>query len=137
MTLSFLFIFQVINETLRLGNIVPGIFRGVTKDIEMKGTTIPAGSTVMVCPSAVHLNPASTMTHLLLIHGDGRLCAGAHFAKVQVAVFLHYLVTKYRWKKFVEGISFESLVWCFQMGFTSKSQQNISDQNKHFVLKKQ
>ena len=38
-------------------------------------------------------------------------------------------------KKFVEGISFESLVWCFQMGFTSKSQQNISDQNKHFVLK--
>ena len=37
MTLSFLFIFQVINETLRLGNIVPGIFRGVTKDIEMKG----------------------------------------------------------------------------------------------------
>ena len=37
MTFLFLIIFQVINETLRLGNIVPGIFRGVTKDIEMKG----------------------------------------------------------------------------------------------------
>ncbi|RVW32633.1 Cytochrome P450 87A3 [Vitis vinifera] len=112
----------VINETLRLGNIVPGIFRGVTKDIEMKGTTIPAGSTVMVCPSAVHLNPAkyndplafdpwrwegqelhAGSKNFVAFGGGSRLCAGAHFAKVQVAVFLHYLVTKYRWKKIRGG----------------------------------
>ncbi|KAL6322222.1 hypothetical protein AAG906_005175 [Vitis piasezkii] len=119
---SMTFTHMVINETLRLGNIVPGIFRGVTKDIEMKGTTIPAGSTVMVCPSAVHLNPAkyndplafdpwrwegqelhAGSKNFVAFGGGSRLCAGAHFAKVQVAVFLHYLVTKYRWKKIRGG----------------------------------
>ncbi|RVW32628.1 Cytochrome P450 708A2 [Vitis vinifera] len=81
----------------------------------MKGATIPTGTTVMVCPSAVHLNPAKYNDPLAFdpwrwegqeLHagsknfiasgGGSRLCAGAYFAKVQVSVFLHYLVTKYR-----------------------------------------
>ncbi|KAJ9680923.1 hypothetical protein PVL29_020046 [Vitis rotundifolia] len=88
-----------------LGNIILGIFR-VTKDIEMK---------VMVCPSAVHLNPAkyndplafdpwpwegqelhAGSKNFIAFGGGSRLCAGAHFATVQVSVFLHCLVTKYR-----------------------------------------
>ncbi|KAH8479478.1 hypothetical protein H0E87_031326 [Populus deltoides] len=54
---SMTFTQMVINETVRLGNIVPGIFRKVLKDVEIKGYTIPAGWIVMVCPPAVHMNP--------------------------------------------------------------------------------
>ena len=83
---------QFINETVRLANIVPGIFRKALRDVHFKGMhrssnfplnpsfffsalyypetylnieilicvgyTIPAGWGVMVCPPAVHLNPA-------------------------------------------------------------------------------
>ncbi|XP_023005395.1 cytochrome P450 87A3-like isoform X2 [Cucurbita maxima] len=54
---SMTFTFQFINETVRLANIVPGIFRKALRDIQFKGYTIPAGWSVMVCPPAVHLNP--------------------------------------------------------------------------------
>lgn len=77
---------QVINETVRLANIVPGIFRKTMRETKFKGMdlffnfyiyfiyidvtciddvvccgagyTIPAGWAVMVCPPAVHLNPS-------------------------------------------------------------------------------
>lgn len=51
------FTHMVINETVRIANIAPGIFRKVMKEVEIKGYTIPAGWTVMVCPSTVHMNP--------------------------------------------------------------------------------
>ncbi|XP_071933695.1 cytochrome P450 87A3-like [Coffea arabica] len=54
---SMTFTHMVINETLRLANITPGILRKVVKEVEVKGYTIPAGWTVMVCPSSVHLDP--------------------------------------------------------------------------------
>lgn len=47
----------MINETVRLANIVPGIFRKALRETKFKGYTIPAGWAVMVCPPAVHLNP--------------------------------------------------------------------------------
>ncbi|KAK0586281.1 hypothetical protein LWI29_004160 [Acer saccharum] len=55
---SMAYTFQFINETVRLANIVPGIFRKALKDIRYQGYTIPAGWAIMVCPPAVHLNPA-------------------------------------------------------------------------------
>ncbi|OVA14150.1 Cytochrome P450 [Macleaya cordata] len=107
---------QVINETVRLANIVPGIFRKTLKDIQIKGYTIPAGWAVMVCPPAVHLNPAKykdplefnpgrwegvelngASKHFMAFGGGMRFCVGTDFTKVQIAVFLHCLVTKYRW----------------------------------------
>lgn len=159
---------QVINETVRLANIVPGIFRKTLRETKFKGVvcvfvsllysymdcsetwlfvmngvgyTIPAGWAVMVCPPAVHLDPskykdpldfnpwrweASTHTQrvcsvTLLYHvqivlipnvqgvdtngasknfmafgGGMRFCVGTDFTKVQMAVFLHCLVTKYK-----------------------------------------
>ncbi|XP_062107269.1 cytochrome P450 87A3-like isoform X2 [Humulus lupulus] len=54
---SMTFTHMVINETVRLANIVPAIFRKVIKDVEINGYTIPAGWFIMVIPSAVHLNP--------------------------------------------------------------------------------
>ncbi|XP_042503340.1 cytochrome P450 87A3-like [Macadamia integrifolia] len=113
---SMTYTFQVINETVRLANIVPGIFRKSLREIQFKGYTIPTGWAVMVCPPAVHLNPAkyndpiafnpkrwegmelNRATKNFMAFGGGmRFCVGTDFTKVQMAIFLHCLVTKYRW----------------------------------------
>ncbi|KAK6935336.1 Cytochrome P450 [Dillenia turbinata] len=112
---SMKFTFQVINETARLANIVPGIFRKALREIKFKGYTIPAGWAVMVCPPAVHLNPAKyedplafnpwrweglelngASRHFMAFGGGMRFCVGTEFTKVQIAVFLHCLVTRFR-----------------------------------------
>ncbi|KAK6947726.1 Cytochrome P450, partial [Dillenia turbinata] len=114
---SMKFTFQVINETARLANIVPGIFRKALREIKFKGYTIPAGWAVMVCPPAVHLNPAKyedplafnpwrwegmelngASRHFMAFGGGMRFCVGTEFTKVQMAVFLHCLVTRFRWQ---------------------------------------
>ncbi|KAJ0962085.1 hypothetical protein J5N97_029913 [Dioscorea zingiberensis] len=117
------FTFQVINETVRLANIVPGIFRKALKDIQVNGYTIPAGWGVMVCPPAVHLNPEIYKNPLafnpwrwkdkpeqcggtksfMAFGGGMRFCVGTDFTKLQMAVFLHCLVTKYRWRAIKGG----------------------------------
>uniref|UniRef100_A0ACD5V2J2 Uncharacterized protein n=1 Tax=Avena sativa TaxID=4498 RepID=A0ACD5V2J2_AVESA len=114
---SMTFTSQVINETVRLANIAPGIFRKTLKDVHFKGYTIPAGWGVMVCPLAVHLNPDiypdplafnpsrfkdkmdinRGSRHFMAFGGGLRFCVGADFSKLQMAIFLHFLVTKYRW----------------------------------------
>ncbi|KAL8106721.1 cytochrome P450 87A3-like [Apium graveolens] len=113
---SMKFTFQVINETARLANIVPGIFRKALKDVKYKEHTIPAGWAVMVCPPAVHLNSSTykdplqfnpwrweeselkgATKNFMAFGGGMRFCVGTDFTKVQMAVFLHCLVTKYRW----------------------------------------
>ncbi|KAJ8449304.1 hypothetical protein Cgig2_002436 [Carnegiea gigantea] len=84
--------------------------------------TIPAGWGVMVCPPAVHLNPAKyenplhfnpwrweggeingASKHFMAFGGGMRFCVGADFTKVQMAVFLHCLVTKHRWQAIKGG----------------------------------
>ncbi|KAK4578389.1 hypothetical protein RGQ29_028487 [Quercus rubra] len=113
---SMTFTHMVINETVRLANIVPGIFRKALKDVEVKGYTIPAGWTVMVVPSVLHLSPTEYDDPLafnprrwegkdlhagsktfMAFGGGVRLCVGADIAKLLMANFLHYLITKYRW----------------------------------------
>ncbi|KAG2574129.1 cytochrome P450 87A3-like [Panicum virgatum] len=120
---SMTFTSQVINETVRLANIAPGIFRKALKDIQFKGYTIPAGWGVMVCPPAVHLNPGiypDPLTfnpsrfkdkpeinrgsrHFMAFGGGLRFCVGADFSKLQMSIFLHFLVTRYRWKNLGGG----------------------------------
>lgn len=88
----------------------------------MAGYTIPAGWAVMVCPPAVHLNPAKyddplafnpwrwkgtelngASKNFMAFGGGMRFCVGTEFTKVQMAVFLHCLVTKSRWKPIKGG----------------------------------
>ncbi|XP_018841336.1 cytochrome P450 87A3-like isoform X2 [Juglans regia] len=54
---SMTFTLYVINETLRLGFVAPGLLRKVLKDIEYKGYTIPVGWTVILANPALHLHP--------------------------------------------------------------------------------
>ncbi|CBI38769.3 unnamed protein product, partial [Vitis vinifera] len=84
--------------------------------ITTKRYTIPKGWIVVVCPSVPHLDPTkykdpfafnpwrwegqelhAGSKNFMAFGGGVRLCAGAHFAKLQMAIFLHYLVTKYRY----------------------------------------
>ncbi|XP_066353943.1 cytochrome P450 87A3-like [Miscanthus floridulus] len=119
---SMTFTAQVMNEITRVGNVAPGIFRKSLKDVQVNGYTIPAGWLVMISPMAVHLNPRlfedpltfnpwrwqddnkSTLLRNFMPFGGGiRLCVGAEFSKVLIALFLHTLVTNYRWREVKGG----------------------------------
>ncbi|KAM0834369.1 hypothetical protein ACQ4PT_063632 [Festuca glaucescens] len=120
---SMTFTTQVMNEITRLANVAPGIFRKTHTDVQVKGYTIPAGWLVMVSPMSVHLNPElfedpltfnpwrwqdeakrSTMLRNFIPFGGGiRLCVGAEFSRIQMALFIHTLVTKYRLKEIKGG----------------------------------
>ncbi|XP_027904066.1 cytochrome P450 87A3-like [Vigna unguiculata] len=133
---SMTFTLQVINETIRLANIVPGIFRKTLQDVKYGGYTIPEGWAIMICPPAVHLNPtlyedplsfnpwrwegmemSGASKHFMAFGGGMRFCVGADFAKVQMAVFLHNLVTKYKWRPIKGGNIVRNLGLRFPDGF--------------------
>nr|UAK14947.1 cytochrome P450 708A13 [Iberis amara] len=105
---------MVINETLRMTNVAPIMFRKAVNDVEIKGYTIPAGWIAAVVPSAVHYdktifeNPLEfnpwrwegkdlrSASKTFMVFGAGvRQCAGAEFSRLQISIFIHHLVTKY------------------------------------------
>ncbi|KAE9594322.1 hypothetical protein Lal_00001406 [Lupinus albus] len=108
----------VVNETLRVANIIGGIFRRAMTDINIKGYTIPKGWKVFASFRAVHMNPdhfkdARTFNpwrwqssnsevvnpgNLYTPFGGGpRLCPGYELARVVLSVFLHRFVTRFSW----------------------------------------
>ncbi|XVF45666.1 hypothetical protein PTKIN_Ptkin02bG0225400 [Pterospermum kingtungense] len=54
---SMTFTLQVINETMRLGTVSPGLLRRARKDIQVNGFTIPKGWTILLVSTAVQMNP--------------------------------------------------------------------------------
>nr|UTS77786.1 cytochrome P450 720B31 [Ginkgo biloba] len=108
----------VINETLRLSNIAPGLYRETMEDIKMKGFHIPKGWLVFCLLTGVHLDeknyPAARTFHpwrwqtndqvpsdttLLVPFGGGpRLCPGSQLARLELALFLGHFVTRFRWE---------------------------------------
>ncbi|XP_026452397.1 cytochrome P450 87A3-like [Papaver somniferum] len=122
---SMTYMSQVITETLRMSSIGPGILRKAIKDIDINGYVIPKGWTIMVVPSAIHMNPdkykdpfafnparwndpSSNMASKNFIpFGFGlRNCVGAEFNKSLMGVFLHVLLTKFTWTKIKGGNAF-------------------------------
>nr|UOI39556.1 heme-thiolate protein [Betula platyphylla]UVJ47661.1 heme-thiolate protein [Betula platyphylla] len=116
----------VINETLRLGNVVRFLHRKALKDVRYRGYDIPCGWKVLPVIAAVHLDtllfdqprqfnpwrwqnngaresssscPSMTTSNNFLPFGGGpRLCAGSELAKLEMAVFIHHLVLNYHWE---------------------------------------
>lgn len=108
----------VINETLRVANIIGGIFRRTTSDVDINGYTIPKGWKIFASLRAVHMNEENfkdarifnpwrwqqnnkgstcTSSSVFTPFGGGpRLCPGYELARVSISVFLHHLVTQYR-----------------------------------------
>ncbi|KAF2322625.1 hypothetical protein GH714_025079 [Hevea brasiliensis] len=88
----------------------------------VEGYTIPANWTIMMVTSACQINPdvykdplafnpwrwkdigSAIVSKNFTPFGKGtRQCAGAEFSKVTLSVFLHVLVTKYRWTMIKEA----------------------------------
>ncbi|XP_027079290.2 3-epi-6-deoxocathasterone 23-monooxygenase CYP90C1-like [Coffea arabica] len=107
---------NVISETLRMGNIVNAVWREAVKDVKIKGHLIPRGWCVLTSFSSLHMdeanyenpyefNPcrwektgASVNSNTFTPFGGGqRLCPGLELSRLEIAIFLHHLVTTYRW----------------------------------------
>ncbi|EOA20572.1 hypothetical protein CARUB_v10000884mg [Capsella rubella] len=104
----------VVNETLRVANIIGGVFRRAMTDVEFKGYKIPKGWKVFASFRAGHLDPSnykdartfnpwrwqsnSVTSNVFIPFGGGpRLCPGYELARVALSVFLHRLVTGFSW----------------------------------------
>ncbi|AEE83593.1 unnamed protein product [Arabidopsis thaliana] len=112
---SMTFTQMVINESLRITSTVPTVLRIIDHEIQFGDYTIPAGWIFMGYPY-VHFNPekyddplafnpwrwkgkdlSTIVSKTYLPFGSGtRLCVGAEFVKLQMAIFIHHLF-RYRW----------------------------------------
>ncbi|KAK7262849.1 hypothetical protein RJT34_30430 [Clitoria ternatea] len=111
----------VVNETLRLGNVVRYLHRKAIKDVRYKGYDIPCGWKVLPVLAAVHLDPAlfdqpqqfnpwrwqgknksgswqNTSNNFMAFGGGIRLCAGSELSKLEMALFIHHLILNYHWE---------------------------------------
>ncbi|KAF0915974.1 hypothetical protein E2562_000608 [Oryza meyeriana var. granulata] len=112
--MSLSFTQHVITETLRLGNIIGGIMRKAVRDVEVKGHLIPKGWCVFVYFRSVHLDDAlydepykfnpwrwkekdMSSSSFTPFGGGQRLCPGLDLARLEASIFLHHLVTSFRW----------------------------------------
>lgn len=105
---------KVIDETLRIVNISPMVFRKAVRDVEFDGYTIPKGWSVAAWMRQVHLDPvvysepmkfnpdrwdsvAPMKAGTFIPFGAGtRLCPGNDFAKLEMSVFMHHMIFNYR-----------------------------------------
>ncbi|XP_019085047.1 PREDICTED: abietadienol/abietadienal oxidase [Camelina sativa] len=121
----------VIDETLRLGGIAIWLMREAKEDVSYQDYVIPKGCFVVPFLSAVHLDESyykeslsfnpwrwldpetqqkrnwRTSPFYCPFGGGTRFCPGAELARLQIALFLHYFITTYRWTQLKEDrISF-------------------------------
>ncbi|KAH0459927.1 hypothetical protein IEQ34_010590 [Dendrobium chrysotoxum] len=105
---------MVILESLRMASIISFTFREAVADVEYKGYLIPKGWKVMPLFRNIHHNPeffpdphkfdisrfdASPKSNTFLPFGNGvHSCPGNELAKLQMLIFIHHLVTKYRFE---------------------------------------
>ncbi|RZC49814.1 hypothetical protein C5167_018244 [Papaver somniferum] len=105
---------NVITEALRLGNIIGGVMRKATKDVQIKGYLIPEGWCVFAYILSVHLddkhydqphqfNPWRWQDNNIgtcnftPFGGGQRLCPGLELARLETSIFLHHFITQFSW----------------------------------------
>lgn len=109
---------HVINETLRMANIINAVWRKALKDVEISGYLIPKDWCVLASFSSIHMDEVNyenpyhfnpwrwekteegrISTNIFTPFGGGqRLCPGLELSRLEISIFLHHLVTTYRWK---------------------------------------
>ncbi|KAJ7543932.1 hypothetical protein O6H91_09G058900 [Diphasiastrum complanatum] len=110
---------QVVNEVLRMTNVGFGVFRTAIEDIQIKGYAIPKGWKFLTYLRSAHLqdenypeptrfNPwrwqdQNKVNVAFMPFGDGkRKCVGSEFARLELSIFIHFLVTRFRSWELVE-----------------------------------
>ncbi|GLJ26673.1 hypothetical protein SUGI_0519110 [Cryptomeria japonica] len=104
---------KVAQETLRMFPPIFGGFRKTVEDIEYEGYIIPKGWQLFWETSTSHRNPKifkepnkfdeshfdnQIPSYTFTPFGGGpRICPGYDFAKIETMIFLHHLVTKWKW----------------------------------------
>jgi len=141
---SMSFTHMVINESLRISSTSPTVHRIIDHELQFGDYTIPAGWIFMGYPY-VHFNPekyddpltfnpwrwegkdmSAIVSRTYLPFGTGsRLCVGAEFAKLQMAIFIHHL-SKYRWSMKTET----TVLRRFMLMFPGGSEVQISQDTK-------
>lgn len=105
---------KVVKESLRLASIVPWFPRLILHDTEMEGYKIKKGWNVNIDVRSLHSDPSlykdpikfnpsrfdeeAKPFSFLAFGMGGRQCLGMNLAKAMMLVFLHRLVTYFRWK---------------------------------------
>lgn len=112
--LSLPFTQTVITETLRMGNVIIGVMRKAMRDVEIKGYLIPKGWCAFAYFRSVHLDESNydwpyefnpwrwqekdtSNCNFTPFGGGQRLCPGLDLARLEASIFLHHLVTQFRW----------------------------------------
>ncbi|KAK9670157.1 hypothetical protein RND81_13G181900 [Saponaria officinalis] len=145
--LSLTFTQNVISETLRMGNIINAIWRKTTKDVEINGYSIPKGWGVLASLTSIHMdeenyeNPyhfdpwrwdkkkggIASSNAFTPFGGGQRLCPGLELARLEISIFLHLLVTTYRWKAEKDEITYFPTVKMKQKLPISVIEHNFED----------
>ncbi|XP_057469479.1 abscisic acid 8'-hydroxylase 4 [Actinidia eriantha] len=105
---------KVVKESLRMASIVPWFPRLVLQDCEIHGYKIKKGWNINIDARSIHLDPTvyndpdkfipsrfddESKPYSFLGFGQGgRTCLGMNLARAMMLVFLHRLVTTYKWK---------------------------------------
>ncbi|CAK9321528.1 unnamed protein product [Citrullus colocynthis] len=107
------FLYQVIDETLRVGGITFMVFREAVVDVEINGKMIPKGWKVIPWfgelymdekqfPSPQEFNPSrwdnfvATPGAFIPFGLGSRFCPGSDLAKLEISIFLHYFLLNYK-----------------------------------------
>uniref|UniRef100_A0A6N2KMN9 Uncharacterized protein n=1 Tax=Salix viminalis TaxID=40686 RepID=A0A6N2KMN9_SALVM len=106
---------KVVKESLRMASVVPWFPRLALQDCEVEGFKIKKGWNINLDAKSIHLDPNqynepnkfnpsrfnddSKAPYCFLAFGMGaRTCLGVNMAKAMMLVFLHRLITTYKWK---------------------------------------
>ncbi|XP_028781124.1 abscisic acid 8'-hydroxylase 4 [Neltuma alba] len=106
--------YRVIQESLRMASIISFTFREAVEDVVYKGYLIPKGWKVMPLFRNIHHNPelfpapqsfdpsrfeVPPKANTFMPFGNGvHSCPGNELAKLNMLIFIHHLVTKFRWE---------------------------------------
>ncbi|KAL6273725.1 hypothetical protein ACE6H2_024417 [Prunus campanulata] len=105
---------RAIKESLRMASIISFTFREAVEDVEYKGYLIPKGWKVLPLFRNIHHNPdffvdphkfnpsrfeLGINPNTFMPFGNGlHTCPGNEVAKLQMLIFIHHLVNKFRWQ---------------------------------------
>ncbi|KAH8953349.1 hypothetical protein BDL97_08G021100 [Sphagnum fallax] len=118
---------KVLSETLRLSSFMQWLPREANNDIDINGFRVKKGWKVFMDLRAGHHDPALFKDPLefqpsrfeepvkpfsFVAFGAGpRLCLGMNLAKLEISLFVHFLVTKYRWESVNKDFSLAPYVF--------------------------